>query len=514
MDPTARIGTTLKGKWRIDRLLGTGGFASVYAATHRAGKRVAIKVLHAALGASEEVRRRFLREAYAANAVEHPAVVGVSDDDVTEDGAPFLVMDLLDGETAEGRRKKAGGTLGADEVMGLAEEVLGALAVAHAKGIVHRDLKPENLFVTTDGHVKILDFGIARFREPGDEATATQTGLTMGSPAFMAPEQARGRWSEVDARTDVYSLGATMFVLLSGRLVHGKKNLNEALIDAATKPAPPLASAVAGISPAVAAVVDRALAFEKEKRWADAIAMRDAVRMARAAGEYVTSTLPLGAIAAVGTPSGDANVSSGSSMAGISDTAGAGGISPSIMKTAQLPPPALQQNTEIASAAALPGSTTTSSPVVTTQPPGAKSRTLVVVVALATMAIAVVAIVVWSSVRGAPEPSSSAMTTPEVSPSISVEPTPASATSQTAAPIVAPDPSGSTSAATAASQAPDGPASATAAAPSAAVPPSPATPPASAATSSGATKTTPKPSGLPTSTKSAGDDLRSIRKRY
>ncbi len=130
MDPKARIGSTLRGKWRIERMLGTGGFATVYAATHRAGKRVAIKVLHSALGASEEVRRRFMREAYAANAVEHPAVVGVSDDDVTDDGAPFLVMDLLEGETAEARRKGAGGKLDVASVLQLAEETLDGLAAA------------------------------------------------------------------------------------------------------------------------------------------------------------------------------------------------------------------------------------------------------------------------------------------------------------------------------------------------------------------------------------------------
>ncbi len=293
MDPSERIGTTLRGKWRLDRVLGTGGFATVYAATHRAGKRVAIKVLHPALNASAEVRRRFLKEAYAANAVDHPGVVGVSDDDVTEDGAAFLVMDLLDGETVEARRKGSGGRLEASTVLDIADQTLAALAAAHAKGVVHRDLKPENLFVTTEDRVKILDFGIARFREPGEEGTATQTGLTMGSPAFMAPEQARGRWAEVDARTDVYSLGATMFMLLSGQLVHGKGNMNETLIAAATRPAPPLATVAPHVPPPVAAIVDRAVAFETEARWPDAQSMRAAVLAAREAVGSAVSTLPL-----------------------------------------------------------------------------------------------------------------------------------------------------------------------------------------------------------------------------
>ncbi len=300
MDPSSRIGTTLRGKWRIDRLLGTGGFASVYAATHRAGKRVAIKVLHPALSASAEVRRRFLKEAYAANAIEHPGVVGVSDDDVTEDGAAFLVMDLLEGDTVDARRKKAGGKMGLGEVLSVAEQALDALAAAHEKGIVHRDLKPENLFWTTTGQLRVLDFGIARFREPGDESTSTQTGMTMGSPAFMAPEQARGRWAEVDARTDVYAMGATMFTLLSGTLVHGKLNLNEALIAAATMPPPPLGQVAPDVPQVVAAVVDRALAFDKNERWADARTMQQAVRSAK---ESLTgdgnATLPLTAAPAL-----------------------------------------------------------------------------------------------------------------------------------------------------------------------------------------------------------------------
>ena len=396
MDPASRIGTTLRGKWRIERLLGTGGFASVYAATHRAGKRVAIKVLHAALGASEEVRRRFLKEAYAANAVGHPAVVGVSDDDVTEDGAPFLVMDLLEGETVEALRKNAGGRLGAGRVLGIAEEALGALMAAHGKGIVHRDLKPENLFVTSDGQVKVLDFGIARFREPGDESTSTTTGLTMGSPAFMAPEQAHGRWSEVDARTDLYALGATMFVLLSGRLVHGKRNLHEALIDAATKPAPSLGSVAPDVPAAVVAVVDRALAFEREKRWPDALAMREAVRAAKGAPASATSTVPLGAVAAPGAPS--LVVTGAPSAAGVS----AGSSFDPAAMTAPLPAVTTARgNTEIPSFGAAMGSPVISAPpVVSTRESGGKSRgvgAIVVAGVVGVVGVGVVAAVVWGA---------------------------------------------------------------------------------------------------------------------
>lgn len=424
MDPASRIGTTLRGKWKIERLLGTGGFASVYAATHRAGKRVAIKVLHAALGASEEVRRRFLKEAYAANAVGHPAVVGVSDDDVAEDGAPFLVMDLLEGETVEARRKNAGGRLGADSVLHIAEEALGALIAAHGKGIVHRDLKPENLFLTSDGQVKVLDFGIARFREPGDESTSTATGLTMGSPAFMAPEQAHGRWSEVDARTDLYAMGATMFVLLSGRLVHGKRNLHEALIDAATKPAPSLGSVAPEVPAAVVAVVDRALAFEKEKRWPDALAMREAVRAAKGAPASATSTMPLGAAPVLGVGAPSFAVTGSSSAAGVSLGSS---FDPAAM-TAPLPAVTTARgNTEIPSFGAPVGSPVISAPpVVSTRAPAVRSRNVGALAVAGVLGVGVVGALVWMGVRGTPEsevePGGAAPAAVSAAPSVAASP--------------------------------------------------------------------------------------------
>jgi serine/threonine-protein kinase len=119
----ARLGTILREKWRLDRVLGVGGFGAVYAATHRAGKRVAVKMLHPQLSQDHEIRKRFLREAYAANAVEHPGAVSVLDDDVTEDGAAFLVMDLLEGETLQARRKRKGGALPAGEVLSVVDQV-------------------------------------------------------------------------------------------------------------------------------------------------------------------------------------------------------------------------------------------------------------------------------------------------------------------------------------------------------------------------------------------------------
>ncbi len=276
-----RVGQVIRQKWRLDVLLGLGGMAAVYAATHRNGSRVAIKILHSELSMNAQVRQRFLREGYVANAVAHDGAVKVADDDVAEDGAAFFVMELLDGETLEGRRKRLGGTLSEDEVLSVADQILDVLVAAHAKGIVHRDLKPENVFLTRDGRVTVLDFGIARLRELSSTAsTATRSGATMGTPHYMPPEQARGRWDEVDGRSDLWAVGATMFELLSGRMVHDAETANEVLLAAMTSSAPSLASVAPTISPAVCYVIDKALRFERERRWPDAGSMQEAVRRA------------------------------------------------------------------------------------------------------------------------------------------------------------------------------------------------------------------------------------------
>jgi serine/threonine-protein kinase len=276
----ARVGKLLRGKWRLERVLGVGGMAVVYAATHRNQARVAIKMLHPEVALDQEVTERFLREGYLANTVDHRGTVKVLDDDVSEDGAPFLVMELLEGETLEARWVRKGRVLPVSEVLPIANQVLDVLAAAHEKGIVHRDLKPENLFLTRSGDLKILDFGIARLQELSQDTTQTRAGSVMGTPAFMSPEQARGRWDEVDARTDIWAVGATIFTLLTGRYVHEGTTVQEQLILAATQPAPSVASLVDGLSPAVIELVDRALAFDKHARWADPRAMQAALRAA------------------------------------------------------------------------------------------------------------------------------------------------------------------------------------------------------------------------------------------
>jgi serine/threonine protein kinase len=238
-------------------------------------------MLHPPSAADASLRARFLREGYLANQVGHPGAVSILDDDVTEDGHVYLVMELLEGDTLEELRIESGGKMAIGDVLTIVDQTLDVLVAAHDRKIVHRDIKPANLFVTLAGTLKVLDFGIARL----DDASTTKTAATtfssaMGTIGFMAPEQARGRWELVDARTDLWSLGATMFELLAGRLVHQAATSNEMLLAAMTQQAPPIASCTSDLHEAAAKIVDRALAYERDDRWADARTMQKAVRTA------------------------------------------------------------------------------------------------------------------------------------------------------------------------------------------------------------------------------------------
>jgi eukaryotic-like serine/threonine-protein kinase len=280
-------------KWRIDRLIDMGGMAAVFAATHRNGKRVAIKVLHPKIASNAAIRDRFLREGYVANKVEHRGAVQILDDDTTPDGAPFLVMELLEGESVEHwLARSAGGRLPLPDVLAVADQVLDTLAVFHAQGVIHRDIKPGNLFVTRDGVVKVLDFGLARLREAGGTAPPTLAGTVLGTIEYMPPEQAAGKVDEVDARSDLFAVGAVMFRAITGAtFVRGKSPI-ERLRSSIKEAAPPLASVVPGLPSYFSDVVDTALAFQKAQRWTDAGAMRVAVRAAHQALAAATKKRP------------------------------------------------------------------------------------------------------------------------------------------------------------------------------------------------------------------------------
>jgi serine/threonine-protein kinase len=276
-DTAPREGLLLSGRWRLDRFIGAGGAGVVYHAIDtKENAAVAVKILHRNLAEDEVMRERFVREAKIANIIKHPGVVAVLGDGVTEDGAPFLVMELLEGETLEARWTRKGQILPPREVLWIADELLDVLHAAHDKKIVHRDIKPENLFLTNDRRLKVLDFGIARFSEASE--AVTRVGSVLGTLDFMAPEQARGDVDQVGVHTDLFGVGATMFALLSGKTVHPGDTLNELLSAATKRPPPTLASVAPDVPTGVVELVDLALSFDIPRRWKSARLMQMAVR--------------------------------------------------------------------------------------------------------------------------------------------------------------------------------------------------------------------------------------------
>lgn len=282
--PERRMGEVIAGKWRVDSLLGSGSMAAVYAVTHRNGARAALKILHPTLCTDEGVCERFLGEGYLTNAVKHPGIVRVLDDGMTDDGCVFLVMDLLEGRTLEALRQERGGRIGLAEVLDVADELMDALCAVHEAGIIHRDLKPQNVFVCGDGAVKLLDFGVARVFE-GGPSELSAIGLVLGTPSFMSPEQALGARDRVDHRSDIWSLGATLFTAMTGQTVHLGPHVQAKLLAAATLKARSIAMVRPDLPAPIAAAIDTALRFEKEERWQSVNAFRRALGEARRAVE-------------------------------------------------------------------------------------------------------------------------------------------------------------------------------------------------------------------------------------
>ncbi len=272
----ARLGMTILDRYTLIRLVGSGGMGDVYEAQSMNGARVALKLLHRHVSQVPGMRDRFHREALIARRIDHQGIVRIFDDGVSQDGDLFLAMELLDGQTVDARAELAGGALPMQEVVAIASATLDVLEAAHKANVIHRDLKPENLFLTTARALKVLDFGIARLDTPDVQVKRTKTGIILGTPAFMAPEQARGKGGNVDQRTDVWAMGAILYTLLSGRPVHHGNDVTQVIAAAAIRPALSLARVVQAPLPLVR-LVDRALAFDQGERYASAREMRTAL---------------------------------------------------------------------------------------------------------------------------------------------------------------------------------------------------------------------------------------------
>jgi endoglucanase len=276
-----RAGETVGGKYRVVRFLAEGGMAAVYEARHLVvNRRFAIKFLRADLAAQRGALERFQREASVAGSLEQENVAAVMDFGVAADGAPFIVMEYLAGETLAALLRRQG-RLPVARAADLCVQACFGLAAAHAAGVVHRDLKPQNLFVCRrpDGSdlLKVLDFGVAKLEEAESRGMVTATGATLGTPFYMAPEQARGE-GVCDERTDVYGLGAVVYELLSGRRPHNGDSNNAVLHHICTQPAVPLAEVAPDVTPELAAVVHRCLAGVPADRFNSMGALAEALR--------------------------------------------------------------------------------------------------------------------------------------------------------------------------------------------------------------------------------------------
>jgi serine/threonine-protein kinase len=277
-DPSARVGAVVD-RYTLVRVLGQGGMGAVYEARHATlSRRFAIKFLLPGLAANRDILRRFENEAKAAGGLEHPNLAAVTDFGRATDGAPYIVMEFLPGDDCAKLLKRLG-PLPVPRAVNIVVQACRGLAVAHQAGIVHRDLKPENLFVTDAGdgsdHIKVLDFGIAKLRVT-DASVITGTGATFGTAFYMSPEQARGA-GEVDARSDVWSMGVVLYELLSGQKPFVGEQFLQVIHQILSVEAPALSPLRPGLPPALIGVIERAMAKELPARLPSIVALAEAL---------------------------------------------------------------------------------------------------------------------------------------------------------------------------------------------------------------------------------------------
>ncbi len=265
------VGKVVSGKYAVLAKLGTGGMGAVYEAENVAvGRKVALKILSAMGAKHADAVERFEREARAAGRIGHPNIIDVLDLGRTEDGVPYIVMERLDGEELYALIRRSA-PLAPALAIEIVMPVLSALGAAHAAGIVHRDLKPENVFLVSgpgSAKVKVLDFGVAKFQRGTPEEVGTRltrAGSLVGTPSYMSPEQAVGK-QDVDARSDLYSVGVLLYEMLSAELPHPGDNYLEIVVAIASQPARPLVELAPWLHPGLVEVIERAMARRPEDR--------------------------------------------------------------------------------------------------------------------------------------------------------------------------------------------------------------------------------------------------------
>ncbi len=286
--------TVVGGKYRLGRLIGEGGMGAVYAAEHTGlGVQVAVKLLNESFTTDAKAVTRFRREARAAAAIRHPNIVEVTDTGTDEDGIPFIVMELLEGESLSALLRRERVITPVTAVI-LTSQILAGLSAAHGKGVVHRDLKPGNILLArmTDGGfaVKILDFGISKFFADNVPQDVTAAGAVIGTPRFMAPEQAVGQ-PDLDERVDLYSVGVLLYRMVTGRLPFNARTpegIIQALLEGNSTPPREIQP---DLSPALEAVVIKSMAPNRELRFQNALQFIQALQ--EAVPEAATTSLQL-----------------------------------------------------------------------------------------------------------------------------------------------------------------------------------------------------------------------------
>lgn len=297
--PRLHPGVLISGKYRLLRLLGSGGMGSVWAARNELTDRdFAIKFLLSSLAQNKEALHRFFHEARACGQIKHPAVVDVYDMGQAEDGAPYLVMELLEGEGFDQRLARSG-TFRPGEGAAWLAFVARGLEEAHVRGLVHRDLKPGNIFFALDdrGDVipKVLDFGISKATTPGaDDLMKTTTGAVLGSPAYMSPEQAKGE-PDVDGRADVWSLGVILYEALTGSLPFDAPNYNALMMAIITRPHRPAHELSPGVPLEISEIIDHCLTKDRARRIGTARELAELL-------EAAAASRPSGAFPGLGVP--------------------------------------------------------------------------------------------------------------------------------------------------------------------------------------------------------------------
>jgi eukaryotic-like serine/threonine-protein kinase len=292
MAPVLAVGQVI-GTYGIVRKVGAGGMGEIYEVSHgRLAGRYAMKVLRPEVAASSEALARFQREAKVTSALQHPNIVQVIDFSTIEDGSPYLVMEFLDGPELDQVMKRSG-PLPMPRVVSYVKQIASGLTAAHEHGVVHRDLKPQNIFVLkVRGHdqelIKIVDFGISKINAV--TATITSASTVMGTAQYMSPEQARGRIDEIDAKSDQFSLAVIVYEMLTGQTAFQGDNVSSVVYQIVHEEPRALVESNGPIPLPVAAVLKRALAKDKERRFPTVKAFADALEGAATEPSAVSAT--------------------------------------------------------------------------------------------------------------------------------------------------------------------------------------------------------------------------------